>query len=282
MQHTGLAVMPQKVRLRALPWRLLRFDCSAVTHIDMNMVWGKGGGLINAWLSAFLSKCNVIEHIGLAFCKCLTDVGLQTITRLCRQLTSLVIQDCALVSEKGVRMASLQQGRGNFRVQRASYTINSGRLRGKTVAEAYANDARYVKRFLCDPRTFLPSPHLHEALYAAGYVTNVPPPINVGDGFKFSAAAYRDLRKALFPHDLTHTLQIGHDVREPAEVKLKQRMLKRRRRANAPGPFQLHHCSLCDITDRNHATHEPPEVSLITLARFTPAELAPLVSGFQL
>ena len=174
-------------------------------------------------------------------------------------------------------MASLHQGRGDFRIQLSSYTINSGRLRGKTVAEAYANDARYVKRFLCDPRTFLPSPHLHEALYAAGYVTNVLPPINVGDDFMFSAAAYRDLCKALFPHDLTHTLQSGHDVREPAEVKLEQGRRKRRRRANAPGPFQLHHCSLCDITDHNHATHEPPEISLMTLARFTPAKLMRLL-----
>ena len=87
MQYSGVDVMPQKVRLHALPWRLLRFDCSDVTHIDVNLVRGKGDDIINEWLYAFLSKCNVVEHIGFAFCKYLTDVGLQAIARLCQQIT---------------------------------------------------------------------------------------------------------------------------------------------------------------------------------------------------
>ena len=97
MQYSGVVVMPQKVCLHALPLRLLRFDCSDVTHIDVNMVRGKGDHSINEWLCVCLSKCNVVEHIGFAFCKYLTDVGLQATTRLCRQITSIGIQDCSRI-----------------------------------------------------------------------------------------------------------------------------------------------------------------------------------------
>jgi hypothetical protein len=145
MQYSGVVVMPQKVCLHALPLRLLRFDCSDVTHIDVNMVRGKGDHSINEWLCVCLSKCNVVEHIGFAFCKYLTDVGLQATTRLCRQITFFEIQDCARVSDKGIRMASLQQGRGDFSFKRLSYIIGSGKFRGKTVAEASVADWRYAK-----------------------------------------------------------------------------------------------------------------------------------------
>lgn len=99
MKSSGLDVMPQKVDTRRLSWGLVQFDCSAVQEVSICCCDSE---VINEWLAAFLSKCNLVLRVQIELCAHFTDVGVQAIATHCKQLSSIEIEESKLVTDDGV------------------------------------------------------------------------------------------------------------------------------------------------------------------------------------
>ena len=99
MKSSGLAVMPQEVLLKRLSWGLVRFDRSALRTIRIRSC----SEVINAWLAAFMSKCNLVLHADMTLCTKLTDVGVQAIATHCRHLASIELALCRKLTDVGIQ-----------------------------------------------------------------------------------------------------------------------------------------------------------------------------------